>query len=158
MLTKYDEYITESNDLNLQLFRALDNKYGEKEIIRTDINKVKELLDSGADIEYTENYDVTPLMWAVENHNKEAVEFLLDNGAKIDAKDMAGSTSLSRACYKGYRREIPEIIKLLIKKGADIETTDNKKLTPLIVASQKNIVPVIKLLLEYGANINGCVK
>ena len=50
----------------------------------------------------------------------ETAQFLIDNGANINAKDNYGWTSLMRACYNGHI----ETAQILIDNGADIEAQD----------------------------------
>ena len=49
-------------------------------------------------------------------------------------------------------------MKELLDSGADKEAKDNSGYTPLLWTSKNGKAEVVKLLLEYGANINGCVK
>jgi len=47
-----------------------------------------------------------------------------------------------------------ESVKSLITKGADIESTNKKGKTPLIIAAQFNALDAAKVLVEAGANLN----
>ena len=47
-----------------------------------------------------------------------------------------------------------EQIKLLLKKGADPNITNDDGLSPLHVAVNKQNISIVKLLLKYGANPN----
>jgi len=60
------------------------------------------------------NEDLTALMLASSSGNFEAVQVLLDNGAKINLRDKDGATSLSKAYDKGEM----EIYNYLIEHGA----------------------------------------
>ena len=48
----------------------------------------------------------------------------------------------------------PECAELLLKAGANPDAADDKGKTPLIVAAQTGGCRSIKMLLDYGANIN----
>ena len=47
-----------------------------------------------------------------------------------------------------------DIIEELIKKGADVNTTDKNGVTSLHIAATKKIIKLIRLLVEKGANVN----
>ncbi|KAL8144259.1 hypothetical protein V2J09_017291 [Rumex salicifolius] len=79
-----------------------------------DLEGIKELLDSGADINFRDIDNRTPLHVAACQGYREAVELLIKNGAEIEAKDRWGSTALADAMhYKNY-----EVIASLEKNGA----------------------------------------
>ena len=140
MVKKYIEYITESLDLDKQLLDASQNG---------DVNKIKELLDSGADKEVKDDDGWTPLAWASNNGHTEIVKLLLDSDADIESEDNNGWTPLILASWCGHT----EIVKLLLDSDADIESEDNNGWTPLILASINGKTEIVKLLLEYGADI-----
>ena len=145
-IKRYGEYMSESFDLDkhsldIQLLDASKDD---------DVNKVKELLDIGADIDMKDTDDTTVLIGASKYGNTETVKVLLDEGAKIDAIDDGGMTSLSWASINGYS----ETVGLLLYHGADIETKNKHGLTPLIHSSSQGHEGTVKMLLEYGANIN----
>ncbi len=54
-----------------------------------------------------------------------------------------GNTALILAAYKGY----PEIVELLLNKGADINTRGKEDLTALSSASKHGHTEIVKLLL-----------
>ncbi len=53
---------------------------------------VRLLLEKGAYIEATNNYDSTPLKWAAQRGHEAIVKLLLEKGANIEAKDNDGWT------------------------------------------------------------------
>jgi hypothetical protein len=76
------------------------------------------------------------------------VQFLLDK-QDPNVKDSNQRTPLLWAAQYGYE----VIIKLLLEKGADLESKDNDGQTPLSSAAQYGHEAVIKLLLKKGANL-----
>lgn len=76
----------------------------------------------------TENdLGMTPLHRACYNGHVESVEFLLSNGADINAKDTVDWTPLHRACFN----EELDCVKILITHGADINVKDSNGETPI---------------------------
>jgi len=125
-------------ELNISFFDAL---------YRGKINKVKELLAKGADIEYKKDR-FTGLMAASINGDKEIVELLLNKGANPNAKGADDFTSLMGASSEGNK----EIVEILLKKGADVNAKNVFGQTALMSAANKGSEEVVEILLENGAN------
>ncbi|KAJ8761971.1 hypothetical protein K2173_006573 [Erythroxylum novogranatense] len=79
-----------------------------------DLEGIRELLDSGVDVNFSDIDDRTALHIAACQGLSAVVALLLGKGAEIDPKDRWGSTPLSDAIY--YKNH--EVIKLLEKRGA----------------------------------------
>ena len=69
---------------------------------------------------------------------QEVVEYLLDNGAKVDVQDDGGLMPLHNACSFGHT----EVVQTLLKHGADPNARDNWNYTPLHEASSKGKIDV----------------
>ncbi|KAL8507229.1 hypothetical protein ACS0TY_017953 [Phlomoides rotata] len=79
-----------------------------------DLDGIKELLSSGADVNFRDIDHRTALHLAACQGYDDVAQFLLENGAKVDATDRWGSTPLADAIhYKNHG-----VIKLLEKFGA----------------------------------------
>ncbi len=77
--------------------------------------------------------------------NTTEVRRLLDQGANIHCRDIAGGTPLTLAAAWGRYG----VAKLLLDRGANVNVTMNKGKTPLHSAG--NDPRMVKLLLEHGA-------
>merc|ERR1712029_670707 len=126
------------------------------------IDVVKELLDSGANIE-AQNIDhgATPLHYAVIwNNNFDVVKELLDRGANIEAQDTHGWTALHLAAFQNLPSILPyylDVVKQLLDRGVNKDAQDNHGQTALHWAVRspvrENPLDVIKELVDRGANV-----
>jgi ankyrin repeat protein len=80
----------------------------------------------------------------------EIVGLLLDAGADIDARDVAGMTALMEAAMWGQ----DDIVKPLLKRNADIRLKDNGGITALMWAVRGGSLKIVRLLLDDGADIH----
>ena len=107
------------------------------------------LIDSGANINALTNDNRTPLMLACESGN--LVNCLLQSGAYVDFQDDDGQTALYLATYSECN--CFDNLSSLIRYGADVNTADIRKCTPLMRASQFCDVEEVTLLIEHGAKV-----
>ena len=112
-----------------------------------DIAKMQNALNNGADINAKDPGGMPALFIAVEENQLSATKFLLENGAYPDITDKENDTPLMRAMY--YNR--PEIAKLLIEYGANVNTSYNDDFV-LTWATFNNYTDIVRLLIEKGAN------
>ena len=112
---------------------------------------VKLLLDKGANTEARDRFGDRSINIATLNGKTEVVKALLEKGANIEARDQFGRTALLLACGMG-RKEDPELLKLLLNNGANVEIIFNG-FTPLMFVADQNNIFAMKLLLDRGANI-----
>ncbi|XP_053307185.1 poly [ADP-ribose] polymerase tankyrase-2 isoform X1 [Spea bombifrons] len=90
----------------------------------------------------------TPLHFAAGYNRVLVVEYLLQQGADVHAKDKGGLVPLHNACSYGHY----EVAELLVKHGAVINVADLWKFTPLHEAAAKGKYEICKLLLQHGAD------
>ncbi|XP_021294970.1 serine/threonine-protein kinase STY17 [Herrania umbratica] len=79
-----------------------------------DLDGIRELLDSGIDVNFRDIDDRTALHIAACQAQTDVVSLLLQRGANVESKDRWGSTPLADAIY--YKNH--DVIKLLEKHGA----------------------------------------
>jgi ankyrin repeat protein len=141
------------------------------------------LLDKGAKINAQDMEDKTPLIYAVENGQADAAEYLLVSGADKYSRTITGlvprdfikaagssldrllpffEAKLTQIDSKGntplhqavYQGGITTVKNLLNAGASSINFKNNKSLTPLLVAVSNLNVDISKLLLKYGADPN----
>ncbi|KAK8132021.1 hypothetical protein PG999_000194 [Apiospora kogelbergensis] len=78
------------------------------------------------------------------------MHYLAAEDGTVNFRDEHGRSPLSYIAERGYA----DIAKLLIEKGADINTANRGGSTPLYFALSSGRTDVAKLLIEKGANIN----
>lgn len=115
---------------------------------------LRELIDSGSDINSRDESGQTLLMIASGYGYSDIVEFLIDRGADVFTKDcIAGATALHKACQGGHL----DIVKLLVEKGnAFINDTVNiTGHTALFEAIWYKQVDIVEYLLKQPlVNLN----
>ncbi|XP_065633378.1 serine/threonine-protein kinase 12 [Quercus suber] len=79
-----------------------------------DLDGIRELLDSGVNVNFKDTDGRTALHVAACNGHTDVVSLLLDRGSELDPSDCWGSTPLADAVY--YKKH--DVIKLLEKRGA----------------------------------------
>ncbi len=90
----------------------------------------------------------TPLMFAALYGDRSVVQASIARGADVNAANDEGATALMWA--------VPDTdkVRLLIDAGADVNAVSADGRTPLLIAAGfRGSAPVIRLLLEKGANI-----
>lgn len=80
-----------------------------------DLKLIEQLIKFGANVNYINCENQTPLMQAVVKGDKKLVELLLSNGAKIDLQDVKGETALFKAAFHRHK----EIYDLLLNNNAN---------------------------------------
>jgi hypothetical protein len=117
-----------------------------------DVDAVLDLLQKGADVNGKEDSysKITPLFLAVEHGNVEIARLLLDNGAKVNARDGSKQTPLMRVDDDAT----VELIGLLVSYRVKVNLVDEEGNTALILAARSVNSDVLKALMDAGADIN----
>ncbi|KAI2681643.1 hypothetical protein DTO027I6_4830 [Penicillium roqueforti] len=86
--------------------------------------------------------------------NKTAVaEILLDSGIDANRTDYRGSSLLHLAA-ESSPLSLKAVVRILIERGANLESRNELSQTPLQVACKSGSVEVARCLIESGANLN----
>ncbi len=144
-----------------------------------DIESAKTLLDAGADVNQTSEYEWTPLLTATNNRHYRLGKYLMERGANVNLANKGGWTPLYLATdnrnIEGGDYPVPkpdmdhlEYITLLLGHDADPnarakENTLTRTIftmqwfyeagaTPFVRAAQSSDTALMQLLLDYGAD------
>jgi ankyrin repeat protein len=101
--------------------------------------------------------DWKPLHAAAYNADLEAVSRLLAEGARVDERDDQGMSALHWSCFRGIVGDQPPVVRALIEAGADPNAFTESYSAPtncVMYATDASAVDVLKVLLEYGADLN----
>lgn len=153
---------------------SLANKYGASPMTLAaevgNAEMLKVLLEAGANADSPNPEGQTALLAVARTGNVEAAQILLQYGATVDAKERwGGQTALMWASARRH----PEMMRLLISKGADVnarsidrnyqrhiqaegrpKNLDSGGFTPLLYAARENCGACVKVLLDSKADIN----
>lgn len=151
-----DSHVWHSNGMSPLAYAILNGNYG----IAT------YLVNWGADLERPSNRLIpTPLQIAAWNGDRHMVELLLERNADVNAcppnfkwedidpqtEPMNGRTALANA-FGGHSLEPLELVKLLIRAGADVNAMQGTPSSALYTAVQLKEESVVQFLLNSGAS------
>lgn len=113
-------------------------------------NIVQLLLDRGANIEGGDQ-ERSPLNYAASIGYKAIVRLLLDYGANIEGRHKDSESPLYAAADRGHK----VVVQFLLDCGANIEGGEQATmLSPLCAAAANRNLPIVRLLVERGAQVN----
>ncbi len=106
---------------------------------------LRKALEAGANPNATDATGKSALAWALEHprHPQGCAARLIQYGAKFD----------SELVIYAVKKRKRELLRTLIKAGADINVTDEKRNTPLHYAARTNRAYLVRDLTEAGADI-----
>ena len=112
---------------------------------------VKRLVEKGFNVNASTDWHATPLLNAMENGDSEMGIFLVEHNADVNISDMWGNTPLMVACQK---IRSPQMIQLLLSRGALIHKTNNNNENALFFAVRANNTHNAKILIGKGIDVN----
>ncbi len=125
-----------------------------------ELDSVKAMLASGVDVEERNFSGRTALICASIYGHTEVVNSIVQANANLDVADLSGWTALRYAISSGQL----EVAHALIQAGANVNMADVGNymgssysyaggVTPLMVASEKGYVDLVRKLIEAGADV-----
>ncbi|XP_033841580.1 ankyrin repeat and SAM domain-containing protein 6-like [Periophthalmus magnuspinnatus] len=143
---------------------------------------VRFLLRKGASVDSRNNYGWTPLMQAARFGHLSVAHMLLENGAEINGRNRLGASVLAMAARGGHTHVVKLLLESgayvddydHLAVAADVVSNGNNNnsgtgfgsiegcgggrefmdITPLMVASQHGHEAAVRLLLEWGSDVN----
>jgi ankyrin repeat protein len=112
-----------------------------------DIAAINQYIEAGGDINYRARYSCcAPLYVAAINNQLEVAQLLIQHNAKINVCCAQDNCALLAACH----RASPEMVRLLLENGANIQSTDLFGGVILNAATGGNIEIMQLLFSEFG--------
>lgn len=113
-----------------------------------DLEKIRRVLDGGADIDAQDLSGATSLVMACREMQWNTVQFLVEQGADVSIKTNKGNFALRYAAEYAPK----EIVELLLENGANVDDYDDQGRTALFLAASKGHLDIVKFLIEREAN------
>jgi hypothetical protein len=113
-----------------------------------DSSAVQKLIDAGANINEPDSRGYNALFYAIEYGKLEVVKSLISKGANIESKDVKGMTPIIFAAHYNYDPPNADIIRLLIKSGANINVKSPERETVLDIALANAQTDIIDDLIK----------
>jgi ankyrin repeat protein len=165
----------EGQDMGAHEIVLEDNLWLHMAAASGNIERVRELVLAGANVNEKDKYDQTPMAYAIRHDHKEVIELLMTQGAdlslhlatylanterllylinndvNVNTKNEYGQIPLHLAARSGHK----EVAKLLIANGSLVdEKEDRNHFTPLHYAAKCGHIDLADLLIANSAATN----
>jgi ankyrin repeat protein len=115
---------------------------------QNNLEKVRLLLEHGADINSKDEYGQTALMNAAHGGQLELVRLLIEKGADLNTRAKYNLTALMLSLIARH----PDVARVLIEAGADVNLRSNRNFySALHLAENAGYHEIIVLLKQKGA-------
>jgi len=117
-------------------------------VLNRSVEKVKALLELGADIRLYDQYGRGVLHYAINESNPELLHLLLQSGANPEGESVANPSSetIFSPLHLAAKQGDAECVKALLAAGAAKDKKDQHGLTPLHYAEKEGHADVVSLL------------
>ena len=125
---------------------------------RGDLRKVEKLVDSGVDVNSSDESQMTALHYAAMQARDDVIKSLISRGAEVNHTDLKGGFSamhwvvINSVPQYGSTDHLEDSLTALSKAGCNVNATDFNFATPLHIAAQKGNRDGIQVLLRLGAD------
>lgn len=121
------------------------------------LEMVKVLIDAGVEtsLKHLDDGGRSPLTLAVQGNYGEVASLLVEAGADPNTPYVDDDGERHNLLFDSIMVENEEFALLLIKKGADLYYSDEKKVSTLLQASHRGLTDIVKALLEKHSSSGG---
>jgi ankyrin repeat protein len=138
---RLEQWLADGADIQEELANA---------VLAADPERIRFLVEKGADINGLDRQGYGPLQSAARNRDDKIIPLLIKLKANANGRDKDGLTAL---IYATQRNHVPSV-KALLANGADIEAPAPGGFAPLALAIEEGKFLAAKELIERGAVID----
>lgn len=138
---RLEAWLAEGADLQQELANA---------VLAADPDRIRFLVEKGADINEHDAQGYAALQAAARNRNDKIIPLLIELKADVNGRDRDGFTALIHAAERNH---VPTV-RALVAAGADLEASVDGGFGPLSLAIESGKLLAAKALIELGANVN----
>jgi quinoprotein dehydrogenase-associated probable ABC transporter substrate-binding protein len=138
---RLEAWLAEGADVQQELANA---------VLAADPDRIRFLVEKGADINKHDAQGYAALQAAARNRNDEIIPLLIELKADVNGRDRDGFTALIHAAERNH---VPTV-RALVAAGADLEASVDGGFGPLSLAIESGKLLAAKALIELGANVN----
>lgn len=119
------------------------------------IECIRLLIAAGASLNFMDKFGQTALGNAVKLGRLDCVQLLLESGADVEGSATGEISPLLLAVESKHSQAV-ELTRLLLQVGASVNAikSDENQQTALHIAAEREGVEILKLLIQYGANLD----
>ena len=133
--------------------QAIDFFAGNKMVSAVEKDSVAEARDAllqGFSVNDRNNDRVPVIILAARSSKSAVLQFLVDNGARLNVRDSSGATALTEAANVGSL----VMVRSLVEGGADPDQTGLGNQTALMIAAARGAEQIVSYLVSKGADVN----
>lgn len=128
-----------------------NNKSLLEAVMVNDMDKVKSLIENGADINTKTLYgNYTPLLLAALMNNSKMAKLLIDAGCDVNVNNCKYETALLLATAN----DNIELVKILIEAKACVNVKTFDGGTAFMIAANHGVIEIAKMLVDAGADVH----
>lgn len=118
------------------------------------LDTVKILINSGADVHTADLNGHTALHFAVESNDVDFIEQLLSLGINVNSKNNCNQMPLFKAAINNRGSRHLKAAKILLKNGADVNLQDQDGKIPLYKLVRRASTEIVQLFINFGSDVN----
>lgn len=122
-------------------------------VIEGDLAQVKQLIDSGENVNFQDEWGETPLFGAVNCAHPNIAQVLIQAGAKVNLKNKEHMTPLMYAVEGGHS----DIVRILLESKANVNAQDDRGYSILVMGIKgvlRNGTEIVQMLLQAKPDIH----